>query len=517
MPIRVDLFVKNGNLVTMEPSLPYAEAMAISGNQILAIGTTDELASIGKLARKSIDLKGRTVIPGFIDSHAHLVGLGVKLLKLDLGKAKSVEEVLASVRESVAQTPIGELVIGYNWDESNWVTPRFLTKADLDPISPHHPVVLVRICGHLVSVNSLALQELEIDLNQEGVDKDPQTGEPTGVLREVSIDPWKLQSQEEIAAKAIIKACQYANSVGITSVHENLYRTQLPFINTYLKLKEAQELTVRVYANLEAKLLDLLAGLGLPSGFGDTLFRLGGVKTFIDGSFGAQTAALSSSYEDKPESKGMLLYSESDFSFLLETANNLGQQVNTHAIGDRGIEFALRCFEKTNKENQIQTLRHTIIHAEFLTDSLLNQVKRLGIMLLMQPNFAHRWGLPGGMYYSRVGVKNAQLLNTFRRILNAGIRIGFGSDCMPMDPIYGLFSATTHPNPDTCISIEDALRCYTLDSAYASFEEKIKGRLAPGKLADFVVLSKDIMHVQPEDLRKIKIMQTYLGGSVVYS
>jgi predicted amidohydrolase YtcJ len=517
MPIRVELFVKNGNLVTMEPSMPVAEAMVISGNQILAIGTSEELASIGKLARKSIDLKGRTVIPGFIDSHAHLAGLGVRLLKLDLGNAKSAEDALTVVQEAVAQAPIGDLVIGYNWDESQWVTPRFLTRMDLDPISPQHPVVLIRICGHLVSVNSLALQQLKIDLSQEGVDKDSQTGEPTGVLREVSINPGQLQSQEGIAAKALIRACQYANSVGITSVHENLNRRQLPFVSTYLKLKQSRELTVRVYVNLEAKMIDLLAGLGLSSGFGDSLFRLGGVKVFIDGSLGAQTAALSSPYKDKPESKGMLLYSEEDFSFLLETANSLGQQVNTHAIGDRGIEFVLRCLEKTNKNNQIQTLRHSIIHAEYLTDNLLDQVNRLGVLLLMQPNFVHRWGLPGGMYDARVGPTRAQQLNAFQRILEADIRIGFGSDGMPMDPIYGLYSATTHPNPNIRISIEDALRCYTIDSAYASFEEKIKGSLAPGKLADFVILSEDIMHIPPEDLRKVTVLQTYLGGNLVYS
>ncbi|MFW9830955.1 MAG: amidohydrolase [Candidatus Thorarchaeota archaeon] len=517
MPHKIDLVLHNANIITMDSELPRAESMVISNERIIAIGTTGELQPFFKQAMEVIDGQGRTVLPGFIDTHTHLAGLGRRLLHIDFGKTRSSDEALQLIKEKVVESPPRKLVLGYNWDETNWETPIYLTKQDLDPISPDNPVVMIRVCGHLASLNSIALARLEIDADHPGVDRDSKTGRLTGVLRDYPLDIRKLESQEEDLQQTLISACQYANSVGITSVHENLSYQQLPYIAQYIKLHQKKLLTVRVYTNLETEFLEQLAGLELPSGLGDEYFRLGGVKVFADGSLGAQTAALSQPYNDDPETDGRLLFTEADYEFLIRKANELGLQVNTHAIGDRGIDFVLQVQEKHNNAKFIKQLRHTIIHAEFLTATLIARVKKLNILLLQQPNFAHRWGLPDSMYDWRLGPNRARQLNNFRRVLDAGIKVAFGSDCMPMDPLYGIYSAVTHPNSAIRISVEEAIRLYTADAAFASFEEQVKGSLSLGKLADFIVLSANPFEIPPEELRNLRILETYLGGNRVYS
>ncbi len=516
MPSQIDFVVLNAEIITMDSNLPKAEAMAVSNERIIAIGTNDEITPYQDIAIQKVDMEGRTLLPGFIDTHAHLVGLGRKLLHLDLGNTTSIEQVLQLVKKEAEQFPHGKLILGYNWDESKWKTPRYLTKRDLDPLTPNNPVILTRVCGHLISVNSLTLQKLELNETHPGIDRDTQTGKQTGILRDIPIDIRKF-CVDEALSKVIIKGCRYANSVGVTSIHENLYRRQLPFITEYIKLRQKDALTVRVYANLESKLFDLLAGLGVPSGLGDDYFRLGGLKVFIDGSLGAQTAAITQPYHDKPESNGFLLMAEEDYKFLLAAANELGLQLSTHAIGDRAIDLVLRVHALEGKSKFVKKLRHNIIHAEFLTPPLIQRVKSLEMVLLQQPNFADRWGLPNGMYESRLGPERAEQLNNFRSILDAGIKIAFGSDCMPMDPLYGIYSAVTHPNPAIQISVEEAIRLFTIDAAFASFDEKKKGSLVPGKLADFIVLSKNPFTIPPAKLKAVEILATYVGGRCVFS
>ncbi|MFX1565101.1 MAG: amidohydrolase [Promethearchaeota archaeon] len=516
MAVHVDLVILNANIRTMDTTAPLAEAMVISNERIFAIGHRDEIDVFLDKATQTLDMEHRTILPGFIDTHAHLAGLGQKILHLDLGSTTSLEEALQLVKERADVVPKGKLILGYNWDESTWKTPRYITKADLDPLTPDNPVILIRVCGHLISVNSFTLQKLDLNFDEPGVDRD-SSGKVTGVLRDITIDTGKFQTGEEDLAQVILEGCRYANSVGITSLHENLYKQQLPFIGTYLKLRQENKLTVRIYANLERLFFDLLAGLGIPSGLGDAYFRLGGVKVFIDGSIGAQTAAISQPYHDKPDSDGLMLMDEEDYRYLVTAANELGLQVSTHAIGDRAIEMVIRVHENTSSPEAVRKLRHNIIHAEILTKPLIERVKQLDILLLQQPNFVNRWGLPGGMYDVRLGPERAKQLNNFRRILDAGIKVAFGSDCMPMDPIYGIYSAATHPYPSIRISTEEAIRLYTIDAAFASFEENEKGTLSRGKLADFVILSEDPFEIDPDQLKDVKVLATYVGGKCVYS
>ncbi len=517
LPFPVDLVIHNANIITMDLMHPNAEALATSNDRIIAIGKANELTPLFKNAQKIIDANGRTLLPGFIDTHAHLAGLGHRLTYLDFENTTTIKQALKLVETQVKKGSPGSLILGYNWDESKWDSKRFLTKADLDPIAPENPVILTRVCGHLISVNSIVLNQLKIESNDPCFDLDGKTAEPTGVLRDFPIDIKIFSADVDDLSKSLIEACKYANSVGITSLHENLSLRQLPYLEEYLKLVKQGRLTVRIYANLEANMLDQPARLGLPSDPGDNYFRFGGVKVFIDGSLGAQTAALSLPYFDKPGSDGLLLFTEADYQFLVATANELGLQVSTHAIGDRGIDLVLRVHEKKSKAKLVKKLRHTIIHAELLTVPLIKRVKQLDLLLLQQPNFAHRWGLPKGMYETRLGPTRAQQLNNFRRILDAGIKVAFGSDCMPMDPLYGIYSAVTHPNPNIRITMQEAIRLYTLDAAYASFEEKEKGSLTTGKLADFIILSENPFEIEPECLKQVKVLETYVGGKCVYS
>jgi predicted amidohydrolase YtcJ len=282
LPFQIDFIFHNAHIITMDPALPRVEAMAVTNGRIIALGSDEELKPLFEMAKEIIDVNGDTVLPGFIDTHTHLAGLGRRLLHLDLGDTKSAEEAIRLVGEQVKKSPSGKLVLGYNWDESKWTTSRYITKEDLDPIAPDNPVVLIRVCGHLASTNSAALKQIDIDATNPGVDKNNDTGEPTGVLRDIPIDTRKLETEEEDLSQSIIAACRFANSVGVTSVHENLYLLQLPILAAFIKVRQNQQLSVRVYANLETGLLDKLAGLGLPTGLGDEYFRLGGVKAFMD-------------------------------------------------------------------------------------------------------------------------------------------------------------------------------------------------------------------------------------------
>ena len=516
MPIKVDLVVLNAHILTLDSEHPEAEALAAASGRLLAVGSREEVAPLAKQARRVVNLHGQTVMPGFIDSHAHLADQGFHLTGLDLSGASSLEEVLQLVRSRVARAKPGETIIGYGWDESRWPQKRPPTKDDLDPVSPHNPLVLVRVCGHLHSLNSLALNQLPLDPGHPSVDRDPNTGQPTGILRDPPVDPRSLQPQSD-AEQAILEACRYANSLGITSVHENLYQRQLPLLGTYLTLRRAGKLTVRVYCNLEASLLDRVKALGLQTGLGDEYFKLGGIKIFLDGSLGARTAALTQPYADDPENRGLLVTGEEEYLRLLKRCNELGLQSCTHVIGDAAIAAALRCHQKAGGDRHIGRLRHALIHVEMLFPTLLPQARRLGLLMLMQPNFVYQWGQPGGMYEDRLGPERAWQMNNFRLLLDAKLGVAFGSDCMPMGPLLGIHAAVNHPNPEARLTIEEALHCYTLESAYASFEEQDKGTLTPGKLADFIVLSQNPLITPPKDLRKIRVLQTYVGGRLVYS
>ena len=309
MKVEADLVVFNGNIITMDPQKPTATALAVKSYKVLAVGEEDEVLELVPNAKRVIDLGGKTVIPGFIDAHTHLTSAGVKAAHVQLGKVESVEEAVQFLRVAASKYPKGEWILGYDWDESDWTKKRFIQSKDLDPISKDHPIMATRICGHLASVNSLGLKKLGISLDQEGVQKD-KLGRPTGVLKDIEEVWQKVRPTAEQIVEGVKVGNKIANEKGITTVVDNASSGTLGHIR---EIETRHELTTRMIVNIPVEQMDHMISLGLTSGMGSPLVRIGGVKIFTDGSIGAKTAYVANGYRDDPKNKGMLLFPQKEY------------------------------------------------------------------------------------------------------------------------------------------------------------------------------------------------------------
>ncbi|MFQ5907329.1 MAG: amidohydrolase [Thermoplasmata archaeon] len=508
MRMTADLILVGGRLLTGSEEAPEAEAIALGGGHILAVGKAPEALGYEGPSTRILDLGGRLVLPGFNDCHAHLASYGARIASVDLAAAASVDEVKALIAEQVRGTPSGQWLLGHNWDESKWPVRRYPRKEDLDPVAPDHPVALSRVDTHMAVANSEALRRLSLE-GVEGAERDA-AGEPTGVLKEQAMEILREATRPNAATiqeglKAIIRD---GYRLGITSVSETVSPAG---ISAYLALQRAGELALRVNLMPRAEGLPALLEGGLGTGVGGGLLRLGPLKAFFDGSLGARTAALAEDFSDEPGNRGMLIYAEDEAAALVRNAREGGFQLALHAIGDRGIQAAIRHLAKEGGEG----FRHRIEHLELPTEANLKEARRLGLIASMQPNFIGQWSRPGDMYEDRLGRERLEGNNPFRRVLEKGIPLAFGSDNMPLSPLYGIHWAVNAPFEDQRLSVEEALRAYTLGSAYASGEEAVKGSLEPGKLADLVVLEKDPRE-HPEAIRDIPVHATIFDGRVVY-
>lgn len=511
-----DLLIVNANIYTV--SSGRAQAMAVRDGKIVAVGTNKEIRKLAGPTTQIEDLQGKTVLPGFIDAHMHLVSVGLREsgYYLDLSRARSLDEALELVRARVEQTEKAQWVLGRGWDESRWLEHRYITKAELDRIAPEHPVVLVRVCGHILCANTLALQKISVT---------PRAGEfdeASGLLREGTAWAFlqKLQPSDDQIRAAILAGVKLAHKLGVTAIHDI---AKPEHIRAYMALtpgpspvttgegwhSRGEGLALRVRLNIEVQHLDHLIALGLRTGFGDEFVKLGAIKFFADGSIGARNAALSKPYHDA-DSLGKLNYEQSDLNCLVKRAHDHGFQVMVHAIGDRAIDAVL---EALSFAGATPERRHRIEHAELLSDKQVARMRELGIIASMQPNFL-QWSGPGGLYETRLGPERDTQIDPHRTVLDAGVKLAFGSDGMPFSPLYGIHCAVNAPHPGQRVSVEEALRAYTLDAAYAAFEEHLLGSLAPGKLADFVVLSEDPAHSR--NISEIKVERTYLAGQCVF-
>ena len=529
-----DLIVINAHIYTV--SSGHAQALAVRDGKILAVGTADELKKLAGPTTKIEDLKGKTVLPGFIDAHMHLVSVGLREsgYYLDVSQARSLDETLALVRARVQQTEKGRWVLGRGWDESCWPEQRYITKADLDRIAPEHPVVLVRVCGHILCANSLALQKISVT---------PRAGEfdePSGLLREETAWAFlqQLQPSDEQIREAIVAGVKLAHRLGVTAIHDI---AKPDHVRAYIALHQAHQLKLRVRLNIEVQHLEHLIALGLRTGFGDEFVKLGAIKFFADGSLGARNAALREPYRTSPPAPdltphppsrrgkgelpspsrggagggvspfGKLNYEQSELNRLVKRAHDHGFQVMIHAIGDRAIDAAL---EALSYAGATPERRHRIEHAELLHPEQIARMKELGIIASMQPNFL-QWSGPGGLYESRLGPERDAQIDPHRKVLDAGVALAFGSDGMPFGPLYGIHWAVHAPHPDQRVSVAEAIHAYTLGAAYAGFEEHALGSLEPGKCADFIVLSHDPFQA-PTQINEIAIERTYLAGERVF-
>ncbi len=508
MKVVADLVLVGGRILTWSEEEPEAEAIALGGGRILAVGKRAEAIGFEGPETRVLDVGGRVVLPGFNDCHVHLATSGARIASLDLASAASLDDLKARVAAKASAVPEGGWLLGHNWDESRWPVRRYPLREDLDQAVPDHAVVLSRVDTHMAVANSEGLRRLSLE-GVEGAERDA-AGVLTGVLKEDAMEvlreatrPGAVTMQEGLQAIIVD-----AHRLGITSVSE----TVSPYgISSYRALRRVGELTLRVNLMPRAEGLPTLLEGGLGTGIGGGILRLGPLKAFFDGSLGARTAALTEDFADEPGNRGMLIYSEEAAAALVEDASAGGFQLALHAIGDRGIRVAIHHLAREGGEG----FRHRIEHLELPTEEDLREARRLGLVASMQPNFVGQWSRPGGMYEDRLGPERLEGNNPFRRILDMGIPLAFGSDNMPLSPLYGVHWAVNAPFEAQRLTVEEALRAYTLGSAYASGEEALKGSLEPGKLADLVVLEKDPRE-RPDSIQTIPVHVTIFGGRVVY-
>jgi len=485
------------------PTVPTADSLAMGGGKVLAIGQAEEMAPLASEITQTIDLKGKTVLPGFIDAHTHFLQVGLEEISsvTDLAELNRAD-TLAKLAEAVRARGEGEWVIGRGWDESVWQNPSYLSREELDRIAPKNPVVAVRIDGHLLTVSNLALKHIPSDVNQGQVDIS------RGILREKEAFAFlrMIEPDAETLRDALYAATALAHRLGITSIH-----TMLPsnWIRPYMRERGRIKLRVTLYPEIFC--LDALEALGIESGFGDEWLRLGGVKLFADGSIGAGNAALGEPFVDSGEN-GSLNYTDEELVHLVRRAEKAGLQTAIHAIGDRAIEQVLRAHLTAGTSRE---LRHRIEHFELPTEAQIERARDMGLNISMQPNFVGNWSGDEKMYPARLGAQRDRQSDPHRLVLEAGLPLAFGSDCMPISPLYGLHWAVNAPHPSQRVSVSEGISCYTKVGAYLSFEEAKKGKIEVGMDADLVVLDQDPNSV-PERIAELHVEMTFVGGEGVF-
>jgi predicted amidohydrolase YtcJ len=516
----------NGKVFTLDSHKPRAEAIAIRDGTIIGVGNNDETLSVAGKNAKVIDLEGKTVLPGFADSHVHLIEYGLMLSStiLDVREARSIDEIKEMVGKRAREKPRRNWIVGHGWDTTLLAEGRPPNRWDLDEGAPNNPVMITDMGGHLCSANTLALKLANIEKDTESplggkIDKDPDTGEPTGILRETAamrIEELITYSDEEIVT-ALSHALHEAVGHGLTSVHCIVQTAQ--HIRAFQKLLMRGELPLRVYLLISSSLLQNLSSLGLYTGFGNPKLKIGAIKVMLDGSIEGRTAALTKPYEGEPDNSGIPWLSEEKLYDIVSKAHQVGFQLAIHAIGDRAIHMVLDSMERILKETPRGDHRHRIEHASLLDDKSIDRMKNSGVMASVQPIFLTPdmdWML------EPLGHNRAtELGERYRTLLKAGVTVTAGSDCpadSTMSPLRGIQSAVTRHGfaPAEKITVRQALSMYTINSAFASFEEESKGTIEVGKLADLVVLSGDPVAISSDKIGDIKVDLTLVDGEVVY-
>lgn len=516
------LVLVNGNIITINSQRPEAKAVAIKHGRFVAVGTNKQILSYADKHTKKIDLKCKTVVPGFIDTHVHGASLGRGSSQIDLRHVKSISDIQREVKQWTKKVSRGRWIIGRGWSQDQLVEHRFPSCLDLDQAAPSNPVLLLRVCGHLGVVNSKAMKLAGITKQTElpqgaGIDRDTETGTPDGILREKALSlvyDILPESSEESLTKACLLACQRMVEEGITTAHWITSSTKE--LRALQKLNDCNMLPLRVYLLILAEHLDNLIELGIQTGFGDHKIRVGSVKIMADGSLGARSAALKQPYEDAAETKGMLLYSQKQLEKFVKKAHAANIQLAIHAIGDRTIEMVLKIFKRVLEKMPRENHRHRLEHVSVLNRKLIRRMKEIGVIASVQPHFV----VSDFWLIDRLGKTRARWAYAFKSLLKAGVITMGGSDAPvePVSPLLGISAAVARNTfSQERLTIEEALRLYTMNAAHGSFEEEEKGSIEKGKLADLVVLSKDPCKVAPEQIKNIKVEMTIVGGNIVYA
>lgn len=535
---RATLLLIHGKIWTGNPNQPEAEAVAIGRERILAVGESTHLQGLADSNTRVIDLRGRRAVPGFNDSHLHLYMGGASLSQIQLRSAKSAAEFRERLAKFAESVPKGEWIVGGNWDHQNWTDPVLPAHELIDDITPTHPVFLNRFEGHMALANSLAMKLAGISAATEEVPggeivRNAQRN-PTGIFKDAArnlIEKFIPAPSEENILSAILAAQDHAAHYGVTSVQDmgvlgwRRAETMRRVLQVYRRLEAAKLLRLRISAHVplpeHAQFSDLC-------GFSNEKLRIKAIKSFADGALGSSTAWLFEPYTDNPCSRGMPSDELADperMYRLMQEADRAGLQLAIHAIGDRANHTILNLYEKLQQNDGRKDRRLRIEHAQHLRSADIPRFAQLNVIASVQPYHCiddGRWAT------SRIGTQRAKTTYAFRSLLDVGAALAFGSDWFvaPLNPLEGIYAAVTRCPlgdippaawvPEQKISVAEAVYAYTLGSAYASQDERIKGSLEPGKLADIAVLSDDIFEIHPLRIRETKVDMTVFDGNVIY-
>jgi predicted amidohydrolase YtcJ len=530
----VSLLLVNGTVYTLNESQPKAEAIAVKDGEIVGVGTSAEITKRFS-APRVIDLKGRTLYPGFIDAHGHMEGLGTLMVNVTLEGTTSVQEIQKLVAARVAMVRSGSWIRGRGWDQNDWPVKDFPTAAMLDSVAPSNPVVLRRVDGHAAWVNSVALALAKIT----AATADPaggriernRSGAPTGVLVDNAIDLLDdviPRPTEEERTESFLKAVEECAKVGLTEVHD--MGVDLEAIAIYKKLIAQKRFPFRVYAAIggAGRTWNEYLKLGPETGGNDGRLTVRAIKLYADGALGSRGAAMIEPYSDDPGNRGLTLTSAEKMKDVVQQALDHGFQVCTHAIGDRGNSITLGVYADVLKANPAKSkdARWRVEHAQVVDEQDIPRFHELGVIPSMQPTHC-----TSDMYWAeaRVGPKRILGAYAWHSFLASGCIIPAGSD-FPVEspnPLFGFYAAITREDkkgwpeggwyPDQRMTRAEALRSFTLSAAYAGFQEKSKGTIETGKLADFTILSSDIMTIEPKQILETHVDMTIVGGEVVYT
>ncbi|HLJ60871.1 MAG TPA: amidohydrolase [bacterium] len=520
---------EGGRIYTTVAGGPDAAALAVEGERVAAVGEVQDLrARFPHFAR--IPLDGRTVLPAFTDSHIHIAGFGLSLRHVDLRSCRSLREAVARVAAAANDARPGQWILGGGWDKNLWPEGRFPRRDDLDPVTGARPVALRSKDGHTAWVNSAALALAGITRDTpdpEGgtIVRDAETGEPSGLLAERATHPLLAlagRPSPEAVEEAIRDASEVLHRAGVASVHVVEGGDVLAACQ---RLRARGALGVRVCMMIPEESLEAAIKVGLRSGFGDATLRLGGVKIFSDGALGSQTASMLEPYESQPGNRGVVVRTADQLRTLVGTAAAHGIAAVVHAIGDRANRCVLDAIEAARADSARWGLRHRIEHVQLLHPDDLPRLAALGVVASMQPIHCTQDRDIGDRYWGA----RSRYAYAFRSLLRCGTHLTFGSDAPVETPdvFAGIYAVATRKRrdeparpawyPEERLTIEEAIAAYTEGPAYAAGEERIKGKLLPGYLADFVALSRDPLAGTPDELPETQVEMTVVGGAVRYS
>ncbi len=526
----------NGRIITMDPKAPEATAFGVWGNRFCAVGSDDDVRKMADNQTEVIDLNGRAVVPGFIESHNHISMYAATLLQADCSPASNqdIADVKEKLRDLADRTTSGRWVNGWGYDDTLIADKRHLTRADLDDVSTELPIFVLHVCAHLAYVNSKALEIAGIGPKTPQPDGGEihmdETGKPSGLLIEpdaMNLVSRHIPSNTVSEFKDVIpKAVHHFHRLGITSVHDGAIGYGGGIGETcraYRELEAEGRLDLRVYLTTVEEQYQKLDALGLGTGFGSNRLKLGCVKLFQDGSIQALTAALQDDYLDRPGLTGDLIQPQETLNHLVEKYHHAGLQIAVHANGDRAIESVLQAFERAQQLHPRDNHRHMLIHCQMATDDHIRRMKALGVIPNYFVNHVYYWGDRHLSLF--LGPERARRIDPLGSSLKAGLKFCLHSDLpvTPVDPMASIHNAVNRITregellgPEERISPLEAIKAYTVNAAYCSFEEGIKGSIETGKLADFAVLSDNPLTVEPGAIKGIHVLATAVDGKLVF-